>query len=458
MTDELLQELLSPHMSAEELFRENARFYIPTTQCFESRRFVGAKGAFVYTDRSERLVDFGSRLGSANIGHRDEELERLAREFIKRHGYKDAVPHHDAPNEYAVAFARDLVSCMPKEHEWQCFFPLSGTGGVEAALKLCSYAAFRAGPVRRKKKVVAFDGAFHGRTLGALSLNNYTLHRDGFDVAYRKRTIWLPYPACHPYFSRSSRKRLDYSRVSPEDYWVEGLASVDPEEVFALVIEDGVQGEGGMNVRNPEILARVFDYCRANNIFIIFDGVQSGMGRTGTIFAFLRDGFIPDAFVLAKSLCDGLPHGVVICRKELAPRERGKQSNTNGGNPLLCMLGRAQLKIFEERRVLESVEKASKNILQPTLADIANSFDAVHSVRSLGFMGGIEFWDPKTKKADPKLRDKVLQCGFGRGLLLYGCGLSGVRIMPTLTISHELLSWSLSRLKEAIRDALDMQA
>src|SRR3989338_8333606 len=117
MTSDQMRDLLDPCPDTGELFADNARRYIPTTQCFDLR-FTGARGSFVYaTDRAGKrymLVDLGSRVGSANKGHRDPELEELARKFIKKYGYKDPVPHHDAPNEYAVAFARDLVSLMPK--------------------------------------------------------------------------------------------------------------------------------------------------------------------------------------------------------------------------------------------------------------------------------------------------------------------------------------------------------
>ncbi len=438
-------------VSDEQIMQDNAAHYMRTTQCFD-RVFWKGQGSFIWDRQGRGYIDLFSRVGSTPLGHNHPALVSTLLEYIKGFGISDPVPHQDAINPFATAFAKALVGLMPKSHEWQAFFCLSGTEAVEGALKICQDYWYRKDVTGRTKLLVP-QNAFNGRSLGSLSANFYPLHRDGYTTAFE--AFRIPYPASHPYFSRYPEGWFNLSATSPEEYEKTYLASLEPyaNEILAFVVEDGVQGEGGMNVRNPDIMRRILQWCRNREILVILDAVQSGMGRTGKMFAFEHDGFAPDVLALGKAVCGGIPHGAAISRKEIAFEENGRHSNTNGGWGPACALGLAQLEVFEEEKVLEKVARVTQQIILPGLRDLSLVYpDVVHNTRMLGYMGGVEFWDAKTGEADPKFREAVVRRGLDRGLALLGCGASGIRFMPPLNTSPELISHAITLLGEVIAE------
>ncbi|MDP3963082.1 MAG: aminotransferase class III-fold pyridoxal phosphate-dependent enzyme [bacterium] len=469
MNEKDMLEMISPWISDEEIFRLNAEHYVETTQCFD-RIFTDGIGSDVYesgdTHGSPRVYrDFISRVGSAPFGT-DRILRQIASEYVAAHGYRNVVPHHEAPDKQTALLARDLLSHMPPGY--RLYLGQSGAEAVEAGIKFTDAARYRNNQGQRTK-FIAMHGAFHGRTLGALSFSSNIVHRRGYRVAIND-VISIPYPAAHPYFvwtldrSKSPHEKssyairyFDFSTYTPEQYRKEHL---DPlldqiETISTLIVEDGVQGEGGMNVGRTDLLQELYGFCRQHGIFVMLDAVQSGIGRTGKMFAFEYANFSPDIVTLAKALSDGLPQSATICKKELAPERSGRHSNTNGGNPFISLVSRAVLSEIKRRNLLERVSFNGDVLRRVLKEDFADRYDVVHSARNLGYMGGIEFWNPDTRQPDPTLRDAVAKHGLENGLLLLGCGISGIRIMPPLTTSVEALVTGLNALAYCVQKARD---
>jgi len=284
---------------------------------------------------------------------------------------------------------------------WQSFLTNSGTEGVEAAIKLCRYATHRS-------HLIAFRGGFHGRTLGSLSLT-------ASKAKYRKHFGPLLSGVHHATYgvADSVEKELFAHTVAPED-------------VAAIVVEP-VQGEGGYVVPPAEFLLRLRAICDAHGILLVFDEVQTGMGRTGRMFASEHFGVVPDVMVLAKGIASGMPLGAMMAKKELMKWSAGTHGSTIAGNPVCIAAAMATIDLLEGGLVENSARVGAllKNELTASLA----GHSAVEEVRGLGLMIGVEM-------RTPELADAVAQLCFRRGLLVLECGKKTIRFAPPLLLSE----------------------
>jgi 4-aminobutyrate aminotransferase len=285
---------------------------------------------------------------------------------------------------------------------WQTFLTNSGTEGVEAAIKLARHHTGRA-------QLVAFRGGFHGRSLGSLSLT-------ASKSKYRKHFGPL-LPGVH---------HAEYGRLESleKELW---SRTVSPDDVAAIVVEP-VLGEGGYVVPPREFLAGLRAVCDAHGIVLVFDEVQSGMGRTGTVFAAEHFGVVPDVIVLAKGLASGMPLGAMMARKRFMSWPAGSHGSTCGGNPVAIAAALATVRLLETELLANSTRMGVrfKEQLQKQLAGLP----AVEEVRGLGLMIGVEL---KT----PDIAEAVAQGCYERGLLVLGCGEKAVRLSPPLIIDEE---------------------
>jgi 4-aminobutyrate aminotransferase len=301
---------------------------------------------------------------------------------------------------------------------WQTFLTNSGTEGVEAAIKLCRYHTKRA-------QLIAFRGGFHGRTLGALSLTaSKAKYRKGFGPL-------LPGVHHAAYGVADSVEQELFAHT------------VAPEDVAAIVVEP-VQGEGGYVVPPPDFLPRLRALCDRHGILLVFDEVQSGMGRTGRMFAAEHFGVVPDVIVLAKGIASGMPLGAMMARQAVMTWPAGSHGSTIGGNPVSIAAGLATIELLE-RGLVDNAARVGA-FLKDALANALAGSPAVVEVRGLGLMIGVEL-------RTPALADAVANLCFRRGLLVLECGKKTIRFAPPLILTEAQATVAAKVFAQACADA-----
>jgi 4-aminobutyrate aminotransferase len=226
---------------------------------------------------------------------------------------------------------------------------------------------------------------------------------------------------------------------------------VPPEDVAAILVEP-IQGEGGYVVPPPRFFPALRELCDKHGILLIVDEVQSGMGRTGTLWAIEQWGVEPDMVCSAKGIASGLPLGALITRASIMNWPKGAHGNTFGGNPVACAAGLVTLELIQGG-MMENAKKVGDFTLD-ALAEIQARHPSIGDVRGMGLMIGVEFVESRESKAPAaKLRDRVLKHAFARGVLMLGCGQSAIRISPALNIEQSLMEEALVTFEEAISEA-----
>jgi 4-aminobutyrate aminotransferase len=323
------------------------------------------------------------------------------------------------------------------------YFGNSGAEAIEAAIKLAKYHT-------KRDKLIAFHGAFHGRTMGALSLTaSRAVQRKGFGTLL-SGVFHMPYPDTY---------RGTYG-VCPTSASADCLSylenelfrrRVDPEEVAGIFIEP-IQGEGGYILAPPDFLQGLQRICRKYGIMLVADEVQSGMGRTGKWWAIDHAGVEPDIICTAKGIASGMPLSAVIARASVMDWKPGAHASTFGGNPVCIAASLATLRLLEGQYI-ENARRVGEFILRRT-ADWAERFKNVGEVRGKGLMIGIEFVrDQETKEKAPELRNHLIQAAFHKGLLVLGSGDTTLRFCPPLVIDEEQADYAVHTLEECIREA-----
>jgi 4-aminobutyrate aminotransferase len=282
--------------------------------------------------------------------------------------------------------------------------------------------------------VIAFHGAFHGRTMGALSLTaSRSSHRAQFSPLV-PGVHHVPYAFCHrcPY-------HLNYGscEMGCVSYLEKVLFryEVAPQEVAAIFVEP-IQGEGGYIVPPREYLGMLQDLCRRHGILLVADEIQSGFGRTGKMFACEHWGIEPDILCAGKGIASGLPLGAMIARSEISTWTPGTHGSTFGGNPVACAAALASIAVIEAGLLRNAIEVGAYLIAK--LNQLKNKHVVIGDVRGLGLMIGVEFVRADgSGTPDAAFRDKVMENCFERGLLLLGCGESTLRFCPPLIVNQE---------------------
>jgi len=305
----------------------------------------------------------------------------------------------------------------PNSHHWQTFLTNSGTEAVEAGLKLARNHTHRPG-------IIAFRGGFHGRTYGSLSLTaSKSKYRKGFGPL-------LPGVYHAEYGSADSVEELFATVTAPED-------------VAAIVVEP-VLGEGGYIVPPADFLPRLRQLADKHGILLVFDEVQTGMGRTGKMFAAEHSGVVPDILLLAKGIASGMPLGAMMAPRERMTWPPGSHGSTIAGNPVSIAAGLATIKLLEGGLVANSLAVGDK--LQALLKAALAGNARVTDVRGVGMMIGVEF-------TTPELADAVANLCFRRGLLVLECGKKAIRLSPPLILTEEQARATADVFAGASRDA-----
>jgi 4-aminobutyrate aminotransferase len=332
--------------------------------------------------------------------------------------------------EPQIDLSQRLAEIAPGKSRKRVFFTNSGAEALEAALKLARWHTGRS-------RVIAFLGAFHGRTYGAMSLSGSKLvHRRGFSplvpdihhVGYPRG----PEIRNNPRAGREAVKQIEetlFKRVAP------------PEEVAAVFVEP-IQGEGGYHVPPPDFLPALRELCDRHGILMVTDEVQTGMGRTGKMFAVEHWNVEPDIVCLAKGIASGMPLGAIIARDTVMDWPSGSHASTFGGNPVSCRAALATFDLLQNGYIANAAERGKQ--LRQGLMELGHHHPEVGDVRGLGLMVAMDIVkedDPET--LDPAHRDEIVQTAFRRGLLLLGCGESALRFCPPLCISAEQVDTAL---------------
>jgi 4-aminobutyrate aminotransferase len=374
------------------------------------------------------FLDLTAGIAVTATGHAHPEVVRAIQNQAARLIHMSGTDFYYAP---MVELAESLAARAPfplLEHgpRARVFFSNSGAESNEGAIKLARYYTGRS-------QIVAFLGAFHGRTYGAMSLT-------GSKAIQRKRFGPLLPGVTHiPYGTQAS---LDYleKQLFP--------TVLPPEEVAAIVVEP-IQGEGGYIVPEDGFLERIRSICDHHGILMVVDEVQSGMGRTGRLFAMEHWGIMPDVVTLAKGIASGLPLGAILARPELMTWPPGSHATTFGGNPVACAAGNATLRLLEAG-LIDNAQKMGV-VLQDGLSKLAQRFPQVSLPRGKGLMVAVDVLNAQGN-LNPDLRNQLVDRAFYKGLLLLGCGKAAIRFCPPLVIDSEQIHIALEILTELLKE------
>lgn len=394
-----------------------------------------AENSEIWDVEGRRFIDFAAGIAVVNTGHRHPKVMQAVAAQAERFTH---TCFHVAPYESYVALAERLNRMAPTGGENRTMLVTTGAEAVENAIKIARAHTGRSG-------IIAFSGAFHGRTLMGMALT-------GKVAPYKKGFGPFPAEVFHARFPNA------YLGISTDDAIadLEDLfaSDVDPSRIAAMIIEP-VQGEGGFNIAPPEFLARLKAIAEAHGILLIADEVQAGMGRTGKMFAFEHSGVQPDLVTLAKGLAGGFPLAAVVGRAEImnaAPR--GGLGGTYAGNPLAVAAANAVLDVIEDEGLCERSTVIGQRIME-RLSDIASrqGMERIGDVRGIGAMVAMELVEDRTsKKAAPALTNAIVAAAEERGLILLSCGVRAnvIRILVPLTIGDDTLEEGLRVLEASI--------
>src|SRR5688500_8538764 len=339
--------------------------------------------------------------------------------------------------------AEKLDAIVPVKSPTRTHFANSGTEAVETALKLAMHATGR-------EKFIAFFNSFHGRTMGSLSLtSSKAAQRRGFK-RQALDVVHVPYP---------NEFRNPFNPADCGDggagqgalNWIEERlfkTTTPPEEVAGIVVE-AVQGEGGYVPAPKNFLHGLRRICDQHGIMLIVDEVQSGMGRTGKMFACEHYGVEADIVTIAKGIASGLPLGACVARAELMDWKPGAHASTFGGNPVCIAAALKTIELLERELLRNSAEVGA--YLQDVLRKLMRKHDCIGDVRGLGWMVGVEIVENRTSlKPATELREKIEYACFERGLIILGAGLNTIRWSPPLIITRENIDVALEIFDEAV--------
>ena len=398
------------------------------------------RGALVEDVDGNVFLDFAAGIAVVSTGHCHPEvvaaIQKQAAELIHMSGT-------DFYYSSLVELAQKLAAITPGPGPKRVYFGNSGTEAIEAAIKLARYHT-------RREKIVAFYGAFHGRTMGSLSLTaSKPVQRRGFG-SLLSGVFHVPYPNPYrcPYGHPAQSCCTDCAAFLENQLF---RKVIDPREVAAIFVEP-IQGEGGYVPAPCEFLRDLQRICRKYEILLVADEVQSGMGRTGKWWAVDHCGIEPDILCTAKGIASGMPLSATIASARIMDWLPGAHASTFGGNPVSIAAALATLRLLESQYI-ENARSMGEYLLS-RLAGWRDEFRSVGDVRGKGLMIGIELVkDPQTKEPWPELRDTVVERAFRKGLLVLGAGESTIRLCPPLVIDREQADFALATLAESLREA-----
>lgn len=422
-----------------ELMKRREKMLAPIfSQDWPNLPVVKAEGLYLYGLDGKRYMDFMAAFGAVNVGHNHPRVIAAAREQMEKqvHGAVGVTLH-----ESVLRLAEMLPTVLPGALD-MFFFGNSGAEAVEGCIKLARNITGRPG-------IIAFTGAFHGRTYGAASLtaskSSYRLGLEPFLPSVYHVPYADPYHSAHP--------------DDPTQCVSEALGALQtvldriiaPSQIAALIVEP-IQGEGGYVIPPKEFLQRLREICTRNNILLILDEVQSGFGRTGEWFAAQAFDVIPDIMAIGKAIASGFPLAAVCAKQELMSRWTPTVHGTTfGGNPVSCAAAIATIETIRDEGLLDKAKKNGEYLLS-RLRDLKKKHPAIGDVRGIGLMIGMELTVPGTdREPNTNAAKKVLNEALARGLLMYPCGMRNqvIRLAPPLNVTREQIDEAMEILHQS---------
>ncbi len=423
-----------PGPRARGFLRRSDRYVAPSATQAYPLVVDRAAGCYVWDVDGNCYLDFTAGIAVSAAGHGHKHVVGAIR------AQADRLVHFSFADFYYPSYIRlaeRLAALAPGRDPKQVYFCNSGAEANEAAIKLARHAT-------RRPYILAFYNAFHGRTLGAVSLTaSKPVQRRGF-APLLPGVFHAPYPDAY-------RSRTGDAAAESLHHIEEVLfrTVLPPEETAAIFIEP-IQGEGGIIVPPDKFLKGLRRLCDRYGILMVDDEVQAGMGRTGKFFAIEHAGVQPDIICMAKALGGGLPLGAIIARKQVVSWEKGSHTSTFGGNPVACEAGLATLDVIEKEGLMRNAAEQGAYILKE-MVRLQRRHRIIGDVRGRGLLIGVELVrDRRTKERATAERDALVQHAFQRGLLLLPCGRNSFRISPPLSISRQEVDEGLAVLKEVM--------
>ena len=424
-----------------ELKNKADKFISPVQGHYSDLEIDKAKGIYLYSTDGRKIMDFTSGIAVANTGHCHPEVVKAIFDQSQK------LMHICAGVAYYPAYvdlAEKLVKITPFS-DAKVYFSQSGSEAIECSLKLAKY-------VSKKKTLVAFTHSFHGRTLGALSATYKKKYRNGYEDWLISDTKWVKYPYCYrcPFGEKygsctfkciSQMKELIYKHIN---------------DIAAVIIEP-ILGEGGYVPAPVEFIQELRTFTADNNIILIFDEIQSGFGRTGTMFAMNHYDVVPDIVALAKGIASGMPLGACVAKTEIMNQwTTSSHGGTYPGNPVTCAASMATINVLQKEKLLENAYEMGQ-YMKATLKDLMIKYPVIGDVRGFGLMIGVEFIKPETGDYNTELVTKLRVKALEKGLVLISCGDHDqvIRMIPPLMITKEEVKKGLDIFVDALRDALN---
>jgi acetylornithine/N-succinyldiaminopimelate aminotransferase len=402
-----METLTDSHPTSLQRVAELERQFLLPTYSRYPVVLARGKGVFLFDIEGKRYLDFVSGLGVNALGHAHPRIVKTIRDQAAKLIHVSNLYYH----EYQGALAEKLCTLSGLN---RAFFSNSGTEAIEGSIKLARLAGHKVGG-DAKCRLVALEGSYHGRTFGALSLTGQDKHRKGFEPLLE-----------------------DVTFVKQND--VEGLRAAVTDNTCAIVLEP-IFGEGGIHECSVEFLRECRGLADRHRAALIFDEIQCGLGRTGTMFAFQTFGVTPDIVAIAKPIAAGLPLGAFIAKEEFASAiSPGQHGTTFGGGPLACRVALEFLSIVEEEKLLENVNKVGA-YLQHQLKEIVDKRAAAVGVRGRGFIQGIQLSIP----ARP-----IVDVGLAEGVLFNSTQDTVVRFLPPFLFEEKHVDKGIRVLKKLL--------
>ena len=430
-----------PGPKAQAIIERDAKVVSPSYTRDYPLVISRGEGAFVEDVDGNVFLDCTAGIAVTSTGHSHPDVVAAIVEQAGKFLHMSGTDFYYEPQ---VRLAEELSAIAPMPGPHRTFFGNSGTEAMEAAIKLARYHT-------KRQNLIAFFGAFHGRSMGSLSLTASKLaQRKGFSPLM-PGVFHVPYANCYrcPVNATPDTCAAECLRFLEEQTLVH---VVSPDEVAAIVVEP-IQGEGGYVVPPNVFHERLRELTSRHGMLLVVDEVQSGMGRTGKWFAIEHTGVQPDMVATAKGIASGLPLGVVIARSALMAWPAGAHASTFGGNPVACAASLATITLIREQLMKNAADVGGH--LLAAVKELMKKHQLIGDVRGRGLMIGIELVrDRQTKERAVTERDRVVLECFRRGLLVLGAGRNAIRLSPPLVLTRDQADTAVRILDEALSDVV----
>jgi 4-aminobutyrate aminotransferase len=428
-----------PGPKAKAIIERDATYVSPSYTRGYPLVIARGEGAVVEDVDGNRFLDCAAGIAVNSTGHSHPEVVQAIVDQAQKFLHMSGTDFYYEPQ---VRLAEEIASIAPMPGGVKSFFANSGTEANEAAIKLARYHS-------KRPFLIAFLGSFHGRSLGSLSLTaSRAVQRKGFGPT-APGVFHTPYADCYrcPLGLKSDSCAAECLNYLEDQVMVQ---LVTPDEVAAIVVEP-IQGEGGYLVPPKVFHERLRALTSTHGILLIADEVQSGMGRTGKMFASEHFGLEPDIMSMAKGIASGLPLGVTAARASIMDWTPGAHASTFGGNPVSCAAALATIKLLKEQLIANAATVGEH--LLAGLRDLQTRHPLIGDVRGKGLMVGIEFVrDRQTKERATTERDQIVDKMFARGVLVLGAGRNTIRLSPPLVLTKAQADTCLQALEASIGD------